>query len=143
MTNLEIALKFTLKWEGGYSNDPNDPGGETKFGISKRYHQDLDIKNLTLEGAVGIYNTEYWEPCGCAILDLPLAVCVFDTAVNRGVSKALQYLQTTKDPLEYIGLRRDGYYAIVLKNPSQKKYINGWINRINDLRKYVEILQQT
>ncbi len=55
MTNFEGALKFTLSWKGGLVNDPNDPGGETKYGISKRAYPELDIANLTLEQAKGIY----------------------------------------------------------------------------------------
>ena len=139
---LEQALKFTLKWEGGYSNDPQDPGGETKYGISKRNHPKVDIKNLTFEGAVAIYNTEYWGPSNCSGLSLPISVCVFDTAVNLGVSRAVKFLQITKDPVEYLNLRKDHYYSLVDKNPKLKKYLNGWTNRIVDLKKYVEILSQ-
>ncbi len=145
-SNLELALEFVAKWEwgnrkdGGYTNDPVDPGGETKYGISKRAHPKLDIKNLTLEDALVLYNKEYWSPAGCSGLDLPLAVCVFDTAVNMGVSRALPFLQNTKEPIEYTTLRRNYYYNIVGKNPTQKKYLNGWLNRIIDLRKYVDIL---
>lgn len=149
-TNLETALEFTLGWEcgknkdgslkDGYTNDPTDPGGETKYGISKRAHPTIDIKNLTLDGAIAIYGKEYWEPAGCSSLELPLAVCVFDTAVNMGVKRALQFLQNTKEPTEYTALRRNRYYDIVAKNPSQQKYLNGWLNRIIDLRKYVDIL---
>ena len=81
---FEDALKFVLKWEGGYSNDPNDPGGETKFGISKRSYPNLDIKNLTLKQAKEIYFQNYWLKAGCDKLTSPLDIIVFDTAVNMG-----------------------------------------------------------
>ena len=55
MKDFDKALKFVLKWEGGYSNDPNDPGGETKYGISKRSYPELDISKLTLEQAKDIF----------------------------------------------------------------------------------------
>jgi Glycosyl hydrolase 108/N-acetylmuramoyl-L-alanine amidase len=60
--NLQAALDFVLgdDIEGGYVNNPADPGGETKFGICKRYHPDVDIKNLSREGAMAIYAREYW-----------------------------------------------------------------------------------
>ena len=51
---FEEAVKSVLKHEGGYVNDPKDPGGETNFGISKRAFPDLDIKNLTEEDAIEI-----------------------------------------------------------------------------------------
>ena len=140
MTPLEQALAFTLKWEGGYSNDKADPGGETNFGISKRAFPDLDIKNLTMEQVVGIYHDKYWEPAGCSALELPLAVCVFDTAVNMGVSRALGFLNLTKEPIEYTTLRRNYYYDLVQRKPDMKRYLNGWLNRIVDLRKYIDIL---
>ena len=55
MAHFERAIDKTLAWEGGYVNDPKDPGGETKYGISKRAHPDVDIKNLSREKACAIY----------------------------------------------------------------------------------------
>ncbi|GIW22249.1 MAG: hypothetical protein KatS3mg068_1256 [Candidatus Sericytochromatia bacterium] len=55
MASFDIAISKTLKWEGGYVNDPKYPGGETKFGISKAFYPTLDIKNLTLQKAKEIY----------------------------------------------------------------------------------------
>ncbi len=141
MTNLEKALAFSLKWEGKYVNDPDDPGGETNYGISKRAHPNEDIKNLTLERVTKIYEEEYWNPAGCGGLELPLAVCVFDSAVNHGVDRALEWLEETHDPLVYTAVRRNFYYMLA-KNPKRKKYLKGWLNRVIDLRKYVEILQK-
>jgi len=140
MTNLESALVFTLKWEGKYVNDPKDPGGETKFGISKRAHPNEDIKNLTMDRVVEIYSKKYWKPAGCEGLELPLAVCVFDTAVNMGVKRALEFLRLTKEPIAYTTLRRNFYYDLATRKPAMKKFLNGWLNRIVDLRKYVQIL---
>ena len=48
---FQKALAFTLKWEGGYSNNHNDKGGETRYGISKKAFPDVDIENLTLDQA--------------------------------------------------------------------------------------------
>src|SRR6266700_2325053 len=56
-----IAVKVVLVDEGGYSNDPDDPGGETNYGIDKRSHPDVDIKNLTEAQAIDIYYTDYWQ----------------------------------------------------------------------------------
>lgn len=79
--------------EGEYSLDPDDPGGETKFGISKRAYPALDIKNLTREQAAEIYRRDYWEPCQCDELPFPLALAVFDGAVNQGRNASIRLLQ--------------------------------------------------
>jgi lysozyme family protein len=60
MSDFEQAVEFVLGHEGGYSNDPNDPGGETNFGISKRAYPNVDIKNLTRDGAKEIYLHDFW-----------------------------------------------------------------------------------
>jgi lysozyme family protein len=87
------ALSRTLKFEGGYVNDPNDPGGETNFGISKRSYPHLDIKNLTLEEATKIYERDFWHRAGCARLPDAVAVAHFDAAVNHGIAGAIKILQ--------------------------------------------------
>lgn len=102
MTNFDRALAFTLKWEGGYSNDPQDPGGETKYGISKRAFPDLDIKNLSESDARSIYRGLYWDKIRGDSLPLPVALATLDFAVNSGVKRAATYLQWT------VGAARDG-----------------------------------
>lgn len=99
---FETAIAFVLNEEGGYSNDPRDPGGETNFGISKRAHPQVDIKNLTLEEAESIYRYLYWDPCRCESLPPKLALIVFDSAVNQGVGTAIKMLQAS------IGTIQDG-----------------------------------
>ena len=61
MSNFDRAFRFLIGEEGGYSADPHDPGGETKFGISKRAYPQLDIKSLTLDQAKAIYRRDYWD----------------------------------------------------------------------------------
>jgi lysozyme family protein len=89
------AIDLILKHEGGYANDPRDPGGETKYGISKRAHPNEDIANLTVERAREIYQQEYWNPTAARIHDIAprLAVVLFDAAVNQGKGFAVQALQ--------------------------------------------------
>lgn len=100
--SFDRAFELTVGIEGGYSNDPRDPGGETNFGISKRAHPGEDIKNLTLERAKQIYFHDYWVPAGCAQFVEPVAVQLFDTAVNAGVSVAIKQLQRA------VGVKDDG-----------------------------------
>jgi len=93
MTNLEKALTLVFGAEGGYVNDPQDPGGETKYGISKRAHPNVDIKNLTMADAAGIYAAEYWNVPRCDDWAWPLCAYVFDTAVLQGPTTAIRLLQ--------------------------------------------------
>ncbi len=79
--------------EGGYVNNPRDPGGETKYGISKRAYPALDIADLTLDDAKGIYKRDYWERAQCDRLHPDLAFQVFDGAVNSGIGNSIRWLQ--------------------------------------------------
>lgn len=140
--DFRVALQFTLKWEGGYVNDPSDPGGETKWGISKRAHPDLDIKNLTPEKAAEVYAKDYWDRAGCDGMALPLNVVVFDSAVNCGVNRAVTWARTAKTAQEFLNLRKEYYIGLAAKNPNFQKYLKGWLNRLNDLCKLVEVTSQ-
>jgi lysozyme family protein len=91
--NFDEAFALLIPREGGYVNDPNDPGGETKFGISKRSYPHLDIANLTLEQAKVIYLTDYWNKALCPSFPDPLRFQLFDTAVNSGARQAVVLLQ--------------------------------------------------
>lgn len=91
----DAAIAFVLEMEGGYTLDPNDPGGETNFGISKKAYPDLDIKNLTIDQAKEIYHRDYWNPCRCDNLPFAFAVATFDMAVNQGTGTAIRTLQET------------------------------------------------
>ena len=59
------AFKTLIGHEGGYVDDPEDPGGETNFGISKRSYPQEDIPNMTLERATEIYQRDFWWAAGC------------------------------------------------------------------------------
>lgn len=92
--NFDDAFERLIGHEGGYTDNPADPGGETKYGISKRSYPKVDIKNLTLEGAKAIYLRDYWLTAKCDALPARLMFDVFDTAVNSGVDKAVKLLQS-------------------------------------------------
>ena len=93
MSAFDRALAHVFAAEGGYVNDPADPGGETKFGISKRAYPDVDIAALTREGAAAIYRRDYWDACRCDGLPPAIALAVFDAAVNQGARAAAIMLQ--------------------------------------------------
>jgi len=144
--NFIKAMQFVSlhEWsnreDGAYTNDPVDPGGETKFGISKKAHPTLDIKNLTLAEALVIYYNEYWVVNRCDNYGIALATCIFDTAVNGGIK--LVKRMTSNDYKELISLRRQRYLGLIQRNPALSKFKNGWMNRLNDLAKFCEIQEQ-
>lgn len=91
--NFDEAFEILIGHEGGYVNNPADPGGETRFGISKRSYPEIDIKGLTLNQAKFIYRRDYWDKAGCPDLPPALAFDVFDGAVNSGVNRSIKWLQ--------------------------------------------------
>lgn len=90
---FDDCIAFVLAREGGYVNDPRDPGGETRWGISKRAYPEIDIKTLSLNEAKAIYYADYWKPCQCDEFAAPISLCVLDAAVNSGNDTAIRMLQ--------------------------------------------------
>lgn len=111
-TPFEKALAFTLKWEGGYVNDPRDPGGATNYGITQTTFSAWQrLKGLALRSVakitrreVGeIYRERYWNACRCdEIPSWEIAVLLFDFAVHSGPKRAIRRLQSI------IGAEADG-----------------------------------
>ncbi len=93
MPIFDKAVKFVLNEEGELVDDPNDPGGVTNFGISKRAYPDIDIHNLTKDQAITIYKKDYWDRYRCSEFPPALALLIFDCAVNQGGSTAIACLQ--------------------------------------------------
>jgi lysozyme family protein len=90
---FDAAFERTVGIEGGYVNDPRDPGGETNWGISKRMHPNLDIAHLTRGQAREIYYNEFWLRIRAESLPDGVAFQLFDFAVNSGIETAVRYLQ--------------------------------------------------
>lgn len=90
---FDEAFKIILRHEGGDSDHPQDPGGVTRFGISKKAYPHLDIKNLTELDAKDIYRKDYWDACRCNELPSKVRLMVFDGAVNQGVAATVGLLQ--------------------------------------------------
>ncbi len=90
---FDLAFDRLMANEGGYVNNPRDPGGETNFGICKRSYPDLDIKKLTRDLARKIYLRDFWQRGRMDALPPELAFQVFDIAVNSGIETALRMLQ--------------------------------------------------
>jgi lysozyme family protein len=155
---FEKAITIVLKHEGGYVNDPNDLGGETKYGISKRSYPHLDIKNLTVEQAIEIYRRDWWDKYRYGdIKDQDVATKVFDLSVNMGPVTAHRLLQEAlvflgypveidgiigpqtiaaankADPRRLLHVIRwlaaHHYYRIAAQSPQSRAFLIGWLNR--------------
>jgi lysozyme family protein len=90
---FDRAVAEVLRSEGGFVDDPRDPGGRTNFGISQRAYPNLDIAKLTRDEAIAIYWRDYWLKAGCDKLPDRVAFALLDAAVNQGPSRAVQMLQ--------------------------------------------------
>jgi len=105
-----LFLRFinrVLGIEAGYVNDPDDPGGETNWGISKRSYPHLDIRNLTREAAIQIYWDDFWLPIHGDELPTIAAYQALDFAVNSSPQTAIRKLQFV------LGVADDGYWGPV------------------------------
>lgn len=150
--NFTQAVQIILLHEGGLVNHPNDPGGITKYGISKRTYPQIDIKNLTEKEAIKIYYTDYWERVACDLMPKEIRLMLFDCAVNQGQSKAIKIIQSclaipadgkigqqtlsaanNTDPLKLlksIALKRHSEYS---KLPTFIHFGAGWTRRLLDI----------
>ena len=89
MADFDKAFAELMECEGGWSDDRNDPGGLTRFGISSKAHPEVDLAGLTIEKAKEFYRKNYWEPAGCGqVEDQELAEELFKAAVNIGLGRA-------------------------------------------------------
>ena len=159
--NYDRCLKMLLKHEGGFVNHPDDPGGITNLGVTKRVYEEWverevseqEMRDLTTEDVAPIYKKNYWDRGRCD--DLPSGVdwCIFDWGVNSGVSRAAKALQ------RIIGVEADGGIGpmtlqavanfepeqIILKMHTQRKHFyegldvfatfgKGWLRRNNETK---------
>jgi lysozyme family protein len=108
MSRFDDVLKVTLGFEGGYSNDKNDRGGETNLGITAgtlaRAHKagivpHADVKVLTRSEAAAIYKAFYWDAIGAGKMPEPLDLILFDACVNHGPGGAGKLLQEALNAL--------------------------------------------
>ena len=153
LVEFDEIIEVVLHHEGGYVNDPKDPGGETNFGIAKRSHPDVDIANLTKDGAKEIYKEHYWDRNKVEDLPEELRHIYFDMCVNQGRSRAVRIMQRAANAkganlkvdggmgpktiaamdgveLDRVRAYRVKYYAdLVTRKPDLEKFYFGWFRR--------------
>jgi len=144
MDYFEPIVKFVLEREGGYINHPADPGGETKYGISKRAYPMEDIKNLTVERAKFLYKRDYYDKAVDEKMTFGQAAFMFDTAVNMGVGAARRFWAASNggDIEQLFALRKARYESIIAARPSSEVFRKGWMNRLDHLLKLIQAHQE-
>jgi len=136
---MSFILGFLLDAEGGYCNDKNDPGGATKYGIDQRSHPNVNIKSLTISRATDIYWNSYWNNNNIEQYPYPLGEAYFDCCVNCGKSRADDLLLRASSNYDSFLEARENFYRSLAKNkPSSSCFLQGWLNRINNLREFLK-----
>ena len=99
--DFKECLDLVLKSEGGWVNNPKDPGGETNLGVTKAIweewvgHPVESLKNLTKDQVAPLYEQKYWRPCYGEVLPRGLDFIVFSMGVNAGPGRAVKLLQSS------------------------------------------------
>lgn len=169
MNRFERIFDYLLRVEGGYSDDKNDKGGKTKFGITeedaRKYGYKSRMRDLQLEVA-DIYNKNYYHKNGLDTLKSDkIALSVCDFIVNSGAwgaekaqaalnelgfdlrvdgilgeksLAALNEVDEAKFLEKYHDLQRRYYRVLAANKPSQKKFLTGWLNRVDRKEKYLK-----
>lgn len=176
-SDWDAAIKFVLEAEGGFTLDPNDRGGETMFGIARNHnpawsgwaivdarHGQVGFPEILnndaglLAEAKAYYKTNYWDVSRCDELPSPLAIAVFDAAVNQGTAGAARMLQialnVTVDGIigektvaaahkaasvlrRFMAQRMARYIRIIMKDATQEVFAENWSMRLMSLAKLV------
>lgn len=159
---FDVCHEITAKWEGGWSDHPDDPGGKTMYGVTQatlsswygRPATVAEIRNLSRAEAKVIYRDRYWKRVGGDVLPPGVDLCVYDFGVNSDQERSVKSLQAA------LGVKADGWVgddtrraaaaadkrrlidelcdrrlAFLRKLPTWSKFGKGWSNRVADVRK--------
>jgi lysozyme family protein len=161
ISNWQKSFELMLKSEGGYVNNPADPGGMTNLGVTKatwenwvgRASDEAEMRSLTPEKVEPLYKKKYWDAVRADDLPVGLDYLMFDFGVNAGPGRAIKVMQSA------VGVTPDGGFgpmtlaAVQAINPveliekfSQAKedfyrslgtfatFGKGWLNRVADVK---------
>lgn len=119
-----------FKTEGGYAASDGGNGAPVNFGINQGANPDVDVKNLTKDGAAKIYKDRYWDKIKGDTLPPELQGTAMDAAVNQGPTNAAKWIKDSGgDPVKFNALRR-AHYDALLKEPANEKYRKTWLGRL-------------
>jgi lysozyme family protein len=150
--NYNDCLNRLLKDEGGYTNNPNDSGGPTNFGITlgdyKKYIDKngtaVDVKNMTVAQAKAIYKPKYWDALGCDSLASGVDYMCFNYGVISGLGrprKALQRFKSLKgsDLIDAIYNEQVTFFKSI-SGGKNAVFLKGWLARASRVKSYSHFL---
>ena len=159
--NWNKSFDLLIKSEGGYSDDPKDPGGRTNLGVTQsvweswvgRSSNEKEMRNLSIDDVTPLYKRKYWDACSCDLLPDGLDYLVFDFAVNAGVGRSLKTLQSCVDatidgqigkntlgavstfPVEVLIFKFSDEKVRFYKSlPTFSEFGKGWLERVNHVK---------
>ena len=163
MSRLDVLMSRLLKHEGGYVDHPEDPGGATNMGITRRtlarYRgvrsvAKSAVKELTVQEATEIYDKYYWRKVQGDSLPIGIDYTIFDAAVNSGPRRAIKWLQKVlgvtvdgiigpqtreaarkANAVEVIALYNDKRLAFLQRLRTWNTFKRGWSRRVADVRR--------
>ena len=160
-SNWNKSFDLLIKSEGGYSDDPKDPGGRTNLGVTQsvweswvgRASNEKEMRNLSIEDVTPLYKRKYWDACSCDLLPDGLDYLVFDFAVNAGVGRSVKTLQSCVDatmdgqigkntlgavstfPVEVLIFKFSDEKVRFYKSlPTFSEFGKGWLERVNHVK---------
>ena len=125
--NFDKAFELLMELEGYESNDKDDKGGFTRYGISQKYNPDINVPKLTREKAKDIYLERYWKKLGCDEREYPCDVALFIQGVNIGVL-AKTFMDASNGLLDFF-MKCLNHYC-TREKAQRDKYLAGWCNRL-------------
>lgn len=145
-SNFNDCLARVLKDEGGYTNDPQDPGGPTNYGITlkdvqlyvKKNATASDVKALTLDQAKTIYRSKYWNSLDCDNLPSGVDYTCFDYGVNSGLGRPRKALQRFKSlsGTKLINAINDERMTFLQGLNTYARFGKGWAARVSRVRSH-------
>lgn len=146
--NREVAISKTLTYEGGYSNNPKDPGGPTNWGITladarrywKRASTAADVKAMPKSVAIQIYRQKYWAKMGCDGRPSGVDFVDFDLGVNSGVGRTAQFRNALDplglSPVEYVKRHSAKRLSFLHSLRTWSVFGKGWGRRVADVEAF-------
>ena len=154
MADPKVAISLTIQHEGGFEDNPDDPGGATNMGVTQRDLPNINIRDLTVFQATNYYIQSYWKPLYSQIANQSVANKIFDFGVLFGIGTAVKILQEVlkigadgmfgeetlaavneADPVSLLLAYRTNFVqhalAIGTVRPTERQFVSGWIRRIN------------
>lgn len=155
--NFKECLALVLKSEGGYVDNPHDPGGRTNLGVTQKVWEEYTgheadekiMRGLTPEKVAPLYEQRYWRPTYCEVLPRGLDLLVFSMGINGGPGRAVKLLQQSIGCVPdgiigptTMGLIKSSNVADLISKYSDARrtyyqslnkpmFIKGWLNRVD------------